>query len=223
MDPIRILVIDNYDSFTYNLVHQLAKVAGISVRQMFIFRNDSAEIDALIDLRPSHIVLSPGPGTPEESKATLGILNRPEVFCIPVLGVCLGHQALVVASGGVVERAIRPLHGQTSHIYTRQKSIFSKLPDNFEVARYHSLIASIPLPDALEELAVSAEGEVMALQHRHRPWVGVQFHPESFLTQYGDQLVREFFLMKNHSSSSPSNEDEPRSLREKRKVEGNPY
>lgn len=210
MEPLRILVIDNYDSFTYNLVHQLARVTGVPPSHMFIVRNDSAGVRELIDYRPSHIILSPGPGTPEESKATLDILNEPEMFSTPMLGVCLGHQALVVASGGRVARAFRPLHGQTSHIHTEQTSIFVDLPKSFEVARYHSLIASTPLPATLERLAVSQEGEVMAVRHRYRPWLGVQFHPESFLTQHGDELIRAFFLMKKYCSESPYNDDQRR-------------
>jgi len=147
-------------------------------------------------LRPSHIVISPGPGTPEDG----GISN--EVICrfastTPILGVCLGHQCIGHVFGGKVDRAPRLMHGKTSLIYHTGKGIFNGLPSPFEATRYHSLIVYEPLPPELEMLAFTSEGEIMALCHRRYPTIGVQFHPESILTQHGKQLLRNFLDVGN--------------------------
>jgi anthranilate synthase/aminodeoxychorismate synthase-like glutamine amidotransferase len=189
-----IIIIDNYDSFTYNLVHQIASILTIPLRELQVIRNDALQINQILDKQPSHLVISPGPGTPANSKLSIEILNEPTIHNIPVLGVCLGHQVIVQHCGGLINRAERPIHGHSWQITHSQQGIFAGLPQNIKVARYHSLVAQPPLPPCLEIQATSIEGEIMAISHRQRPWWGVQFHPESFMTEYGDQLVRNFFL-----------------------------
>ncbi len=187
-----VVVIDNYDSFTYNLVQYLGELGA----EIKVFRNDQvtlAEIDAL---RPSHIVISPGPGTPEDGGISNEVI-RSFAPTTPILGVCLGHQCIGHVFGGKVGRAPRLMHGKTSLIYHTGKGIFNGLPSPFEATRYHSLIVYEPLPPELEMLAFTSEGEIMALCHRRYPTIGVQFHPESILTQYGKQLLRNFLDVGN--------------------------
>ncbi|MCC7355808.1 MAG: aminodeoxychorismate/anthranilate synthase component II [Anaerolineae bacterium] len=189
-----IVVIDNYDSFTYNLVQYLGELGA----EMVVFRNDRVTLAEMEALRPSHIVISPGPGTPEDG----GISNE-AVRCFapttPILGVCLGHQCIGHVFGGKVDRAPRLMHGKTSLIYHTGKGIFNGLPSPFEATRYHSLIVYEPLPPELEMVAFTSEGEIMALRHRRYPTIGVQFHPESILTQHGKQLLRNFLDVGNGS------------------------
>jgi anthranilate synthase component 2 len=183
-----ILVVDNYDSFTWNLVQMLA-VAGEPVE---VVRNDAARVDELLARGPRGIVVSPGPGRPEGAGVCVELIRRaPRV---PILGVCLGHQALAFACGGVVQRAGRQMHGKTSRIRHRDEAVFAGLPNPFEATRYHSLtVREESLPPELRALAWSEDdGEVMGLGHRELPYYGVQFHPESILTAAGPHLVANF-------------------------------
>jgi anthranilate synthase/aminodeoxychorismate synthase-like glutamine amidotransferase len=182
-----ILLLDNYDSFTYNLAHLLQELgADVVVR-----RNDEIDADGAERLGASHLVVSPGPGRPAESGATVDIVLR-LARSTPTLGVCLGHQAIVEAFGGEIGQAKQLLHGKTSTIHHDGKGIFSGLPQDFQAGRYHSLAAS-RLPDVLEGSATSEDGELMAVRHRERPVDGVQFHPESVLTlPLGRDLLQNF-------------------------------
>jgi anthranilate synthase/aminodeoxychorismate synthase-like glutamine amidotransferase len=182
----RILLVDNYDSFTYNLAHLFAELgAEVDVR-----RNDAVDADGAERLAPSHLVVSPGPGRPADAGATIEIIRRlaPRV---PTLGVCLGHQAIVEAFGGEVGRAETLVHGKASMIRHDGRGLFEGLPDDFLAGRYHSLAAT-RIPDDLEVSAFSGEDEVMAVRHQTLPVDGVQFHPESVLTPIGPDLARNF-------------------------------
>jgi anthranilate synthase component II len=185
-----ILVIDNYDSFTYNLVQYLGELgADVVVR-----RNDAIGVEEVGTLAPSAIVLSPGPCTPKEAGVTIEVIRRWGAS-IPTLGVCLGHQAIGEAYGGEVVRAERVMHGKTSEICHEGTGVFSGLPSPMEVMRYHSLIvARSSIPDALEIVAVAKDDplEVHAVKHREYPVYGVQFHPESVMTPHGKALLRNF-------------------------------
>ncbi len=182
-----ILLVDNYDSFTYNLAHLFGELgAEVEVR-----RNDAVDADEAERLRPSHLVVSPGPGRPEESGATLEIVRRLAGAGVPTLGVCLGHQALVQAFGGEIGQARTLVHGKASVIRHDGRGLFRDLPEDFLAGRYHSLIAT-RIPDELEVSATCADGEVMAVRHRELPVDGVQFHPESVLTPLGPELARNF-------------------------------
>jgi len=183
-----ILLIDNYDSFTYNLYQALA---GLGAR-VLVRRNDSLTAAEAAALRPEKIVLSPGPGRPEEAGVCLELLTAlaPKV---PMLGVCLGHQALAQAFGGKVVRAPRMMHGKTSAVSHDGKGVFRGLPDPFTATRYHSLIVERKsLPDCLQESARASDGTLMGLRHRRWPAEGVQFHPESIMTAEGAKLLRNF-------------------------------
>lgn len=181
-----ILVIDNYDSFVENLARYIRELN----HETFVIRNDAITIHEIEKLKPSHIVLSPGPCSPDEAGICLALIEH---FAgeIPILGVCLGHQAIGQAFGAKVVRAIKPMHGKTSLITHQQKQIFANIFSPLTVARYHSLIVQ-EVPDCLEVTATSKEGEIMALQHRKYPIYGVQFHPESFLTEHGHDLINNF-------------------------------
>ena len=182
-----ILMIDNYDSFTYNLV-QLLLGLGVEVE---VLRNDAESASEALAREPRAVVLSPGPGRPENAGICLELIRlRPPV---PLLGVCLGHQALAMAYGGVIERSPVLMHGKTSQIRHDGKGIFSKLPDCFKATRYHSLrLREDSLPDCLDVAARSEDGTIMALRHRELPYWGVQFHPESVLTDSGEALMSNF-------------------------------
>lgn len=181
-----ILMIDNYDSFTYNLVHLFAELgADIAVR-----RNDEISPDEAETLSPSHLVVSPGPGRPEEAGHTQEILRRLSVR-VPTLGVCLGHQAIVQVFGGEVGPARELVHGKATTISHDGKGLFAGLPEDFPAGRYHSLAAT-SVPAVFEVSATSADGEVMAVRHRDLPVDGVQFHPESVLTPDGRAIVVNF-------------------------------
>ena len=182
-----ILVIDNYDSFTYNLVQLLLEL-GADVQ---VVRNDVETVDEVLDREPSAIVLSPGPGRPEGAGICVDLLRREPR--LPVLGVCLGHQALAHAFGGVIERAPELMHGKTSMILHAGTDLFVGLPEPFEATRYHSLsLREDSLPDCLEITARTEDGVIMGLSHRELPWWGVQFHPESILTTVGGDLMSNF-------------------------------
>ena len=182
-----LVVIDNYDSFTYNLVQYLGEL-GAEPR---VFRNDCVTLDEIRTLDPSHIVISPGPGTPEDGGISNAVIS--EFYrTIPILGVCLGHQCIGYVFGGVVGRAPRLMHGKTSRIFHAGNDLYAHLPSPFEAGRYHSLIVQAPLPDALEVTAFTERGEVMGIRHKQFPLFGVQFHPESVLTPHGKQLLKNF-------------------------------
>jgi anthranilate synthase/aminodeoxychorismate synthase-like glutamine amidotransferase len=183
-----ILVIDNYDSFTYNLVQFLGEMGA----ELQVFRNDQITVDEIRELQPSHIVISPGPGTPDDAGVSLELI-RELGATTPILGVCLGHQCIGQAYGGVVSRADRLMHGKTSMIYHKSDALFTGVPSPFEATRYHSLIVEEKtLPESLIITAFTDEGENMAMRHREHPVVGVQFHPESILTNYGPRLLKNF-------------------------------
>ncbi len=188
-------MIDNYDSFTYNLVQYLGEL-GEDVR---VYRNDRITLDEIEGLRPDRIVISPGPCTPKEAGVSVAVIRR---FAgrVPMLGVCLGHQSIADAFGGDVVRAERLMHGKTSMIRHDGKTIFQRLPNPFEATRYHSLIVKREtLPACLEVTAETEEGEIMGIRHRELGVEGVQFHPESILTGSGKDLLRNFL-----SLSSPA-------------------
>jgi anthranilate synthase/aminodeoxychorismate synthase-like glutamine amidotransferase len=181
-----ILLVDNYDSFTYNLVHLFQELgADVVVR-----RNDEIDADEAERLAPSHLVISPGPGRPGESGATVEIVRR-LAPTTPTLGVCLGHQAIVEAFGGEIGRAHELVHGKASAVDHDGRGIFLGLPQGFQAGRYHSLAATA-VPPELEVSATTADGEVMAVRHRSLAVEGVQFHPESVLTPVGPDLCRNF-------------------------------
>ena len=184
------LMIDNYDSFTYNLVQLLAG----SEEAVEVARNDRLGVDELLAAAPAGVVLSPGPGRPEAAGISVELFRaRPPV---PILGVCLGHQALGVAFGGRVERASRPMHGKTSAIRHAGEGLFAGLPQPFEAARYHSLeLLEEGLPEELEAVAWADDGTLQAVRHRQLPYWGVQFHPESILTTAGPRLVENFVTL----------------------------
>jgi anthranilate synthase/aminodeoxychorismate synthase-like glutamine amidotransferase len=186
---MRILVIDNYDSFTYNLVQYLGELSD-PAHEIEVVRNDHMSVDDLLLRGYDRVIVSPGPCTPNEAGISLEAVRRFPIAKIPTLGVCLGHQALVQAWGGRVIRH-EPVHGKTSTIEHDERTIFAGLPQDLEVGRYHSLIAADDLPDVLERSATGG-GVVMAVRHRELPAEGVQFHPESVLTQHGKQMLRNF-------------------------------
>ncbi|TDF91567.1 aminodeoxychorismate/anthranilate synthase component II [Paenibacillus piri] len=183
-----ILVIDNYDSFTYNLVQYLGELG----EQVEVRRNDEIDLDGIEALKPDHILISPGPCTPNEAGISLSLIERFKGQ-IPILGVCLGHQSIGQAFGGEVVRAERLMHGKTSPIAHDGRTLFKGLPSPFTATRYHSLIVKREtLPDCLEISAETAEGEIMGLRHKEYPIEGVQFHPESIITDHGLQILRNF-------------------------------
>jgi anthranilate synthase/aminodeoxychorismate synthase-like glutamine amidotransferase len=181
-----ILLIDNYDSFTYNLAHLFGEL-GCEVQ---VRRNDSVDADEAERLAPSHLLISPGPGRPRDAGSTVEIVRRLSPR-LPTLGVCLGHQAIVEAFGGEIGHAKRLVHGKSSPVRHDGRGIFAGLPEEFEAGRYHSLAAT-SVPDELEVSATCPEGEVMAVRHSELPVDGVQFHPESVLTPIGPALAKNF-------------------------------
>ena len=185
-------LIDNYDSFTYNLVQYLGEL-GADIR---VFRNDQISLDELIALKPDQLVISPGPGEPIKDGGVSADAIKYFTGKIPVLGVCLGNQCLGAIYGGKVERAPRLMHGKTSPVTHNGKGIFQDIPSPFEGMRYHSLVVYEPVPAELEIVAQTPEGEIMALKHRQHPTYGVQFHPESILTEHGKQLLKNFLDIK---------------------------
>jgi anthranilate synthase/aminodeoxychorismate synthase-like glutamine amidotransferase len=183
-----LLVIDNYDSFTYNLVQYFGELGA----DPQVKRNDAITIEELEKMRPAKIVISPGPGTPADAGISMEVIRRLGSK-IPILGVCLGHQSIGEVYGGKVVRAERLMHGKTSPIRHDGKGVFAKLPNPFEATRYHSLIVERDsVPNCLEVSAETAEGEIMGLRHREYPVHGVQFHPESILSKEGKDLLANF-------------------------------
>jgi anthranilate synthase/aminodeoxychorismate synthase-like glutamine amidotransferase len=181
-----ILLVDNYDSFTYNLVHLFQELG----EEVVVRRNDEIDADEAARLAPSHLVISPGPGRPEDSGATVEIVRR-LAPTTPTLGVCLGHQAIIEAFGGEIGQARRLVHGKASAVSHDGRGIFAGLPPDFPAGRYHSLAATT-VPDELEVSARTDDGEVMAVRHRTLRVDGVQFHPESVLTPDGPRVCRNF-------------------------------
>lgn len=181
-------MIDNYDSFTYNLVQYLGELG----EELHVYRNDKISIEELEQLQPNYIMVSPGPCTPDDAGISLEVI-RHFAGKIPLFGVCLGQQAMAQAFGGKVVRAERLMHGKTSPVFHDQKTIFTDVPSPFEATRYHSLIVEKEsLPDCYEVSAWTEEGEIMAIRHKELAVEGVQFHPESIITDYGKQLLQNF-------------------------------
>jgi anthranilate synthase/aminodeoxychorismate synthase-like glutamine amidotransferase len=183
-----IVVLDNYDSFTYNLVQYLGELGA----DVSVYRNDEVSVETIEALKPSHVVISPGPCTPNEAGISLELIRR-LAGRVPLLGVCLGHQAIGQAFGGKVVRAKRVMHGKTSRIGHDGKGIFEKIPNRFVATRYHSLVVErASLPGCLDVSADAEDGEIMGLRHRSLPVEGVQFHPEALLTENGHELLHNF-------------------------------
>jgi anthranilate synthase/phosphoribosyltransferase len=183
-----LVLIDNYDSFTYNLVQYFGEL-GADIK---VFRNDQVTLNQIAALNPSHLVISPGPGEPLKDDGISGDAIKHFTGKIPVLGVCLGHQCLGAVFGGEVKRAQRLMHGKTSPVTHDGKGIFKGIPSPFEAMRYHSLVVYDPIPDELEVIAFTPEEEIMGLKHKEHQTYGVQFHPESILTQHGKQILKNF-------------------------------
>ena len=181
------LVIDNYDSFTFNLVQYLGELNETPV----VYRNDKISIAEIEQLQPARILISPGPCTPHEAGISMDVI-RTFSGRLPILGVCLGHQSIAAVFGGDVIRAPRLMHGKTSPIEHDGAGLFAGLPSPFTATRYHSLIVPEPLPDCLVKTAWTAEGELMGLRHREHPTFGLQFHPESILTEHGHAMLKNF-------------------------------
>jgi anthranilate synthase component 2/para-aminobenzoate synthetase component 2 len=192
-----IVVIDNYDSFTYNLVQYLGELGA----ELAIFRNDQVTLEEIAALRPAQIVISPGPGDPNDGGISNEVIRRfgPTT---PLLGVCLGHQCIGQVYGGKVSHAPRLMHGKTSSIYHNGEGIFSGVPSPFTATRYHSLIVEEPLPDCLRVTAFTREGEIMGIQHKTYPVAGVQFHPESILTEHGKRILQNFLKDRTYEHAS---------------------
>ncbi|MDA8233527.1 MAG: aminodeoxychorismate/anthranilate synthase component II [Clostridia bacterium] len=187
-----ILMIDNYDSFTYNLVQYLGELG----EEIKVARNDKITVEEIVQLNPRHIVISPGPCTPNEAGISMEVIEK-LAGEIPILGVCLGHQSIGQVFGGKVLRAQRLMHGKTSEVYHDGKTIFQGLPSPFTATRYHSLIVEREsLPDCLEISAETKEGEIMGLRHKEYLVEGLQFHPESILTEHGKEMLRNFLVLK---------------------------
>jgi len=183
-----VLVIDNYDSFTYNLVQYLGELGA----EVQVMRNDVVTLDVIVTAKPDRVVISPGPGRPEQAGVTMSVIRRLGQTT-PILGVCLGHQAIGAVFGGAVVRAGVPMHGKTSTIEHDGRGVFSGIAGPFVASRYHSLVvAEEGLPAELEVTAWTEDGIVMGLRHRQHPLAGVQFHPEAILTEHGHQLLTNF-------------------------------
>ncbi|MGX4668981.1 anthranilate synthase component II [Cerasibacillus sp. JNUCC 74] len=188
-----ILVIDNYDSFTYNLVQYLNQLNFTT----HVVRNDAITLEQINQLQPSAILLSPGPSTPDSAGISLEIVTT-LYKNYPIIGICLGHQIIAQAFGAVIKKAKQPMHGKVSYIHHDNKGIFSNLPNPLSVTRYHSLIvAADSLPNCLEISAMTEDGEVMAIRHKHYPLEGIQAHPEAVLSEQGIELLRNFFGKKD--------------------------
>jgi anthranilate synthase/aminodeoxychorismate synthase-like glutamine amidotransferase len=201
-----IAVIDNYDSFTYNLVQFLGELirrqqvpGTYTDQEIRVWRNDEIDVEELAELQPTHIVISPGPGSPDRDSGISNDVIRLLGPHTPVLGVCLGQQCIGHVFGGEVIRAPRLMHGKVSPVEHQGEGIFAGIPSPFTATRYHSLIVAEPLPDRLVATAYTAEGELMGLRHRDYPIFGVQFHPESILTEHGKTLLANFLQVERPS------------------------
>jgi len=186
-----ILMIDNYDSFTYNLVQELAEISGAEIE---VVRNDAATVDELLGRRPQAIVISPGPGVPDDAGVSMDVIHT--AVDTPVLGICLGLQSLAAVHGGSIVRAPAPVHGKTSEIHHNETGVMAGLPNPFIATRYHSLVVErSTVPDELEITAWIDDGLVMGLAHREKPHHAVQFHPESYLSTDGMRLLANFLTL----------------------------
>ena len=191
-----LLMIDNYDSFTYNLVQYFGELG----ERVTVYRNDQLTLNDVDALAPSHVVISPGPCTPNEAGISVDLV-REYGARIPILGVCLGHQSIAQAYGGNIVRAPALMHGKTSMISHEGESLFGEIPTPFQATRYHSLVVEeSSLPDCFEITARADDGEIMGIAHRAHPVVGVQFHPESILTQYGHKMLHNFLQSESAGS-----------------------
>lgn len=187
-----ILVIDNYDSFTYNIVQYLGELG----EQVIVHRNDQITLDQIEEMKPDHILISPGPCTPNEAGISLQLIEHFKGK-VPIMGVCLGHQAIGQAFGAEVVRADKLMHGKTSQIYHDGKTLFENIANPFSATRYHSLILRREtLPDCIEVSAETADGEIMGIRHKTYTIEGVQFHPESIITESGHQILTNFLSLK---------------------------
>jgi anthranilate synthase/aminodeoxychorismate synthase-like glutamine amidotransferase len=198
-------MIDNYDSFTYNLVQYLGELGA----EITVVRNDQVTLDEIAAAQPTHLVVSPGPCTPNEAGISMEAIAHFGAARLPVLGVCLGHQAIGQVYGGVVRRAGAPVHGKTDQIHHEGAGVFAGLPDPFTATRYHSLVVDEALPDCLALTAWNEEGIVMGVGHRELPVHGVQFHPESVLTEVGLDLLATFLGMTGRESGAAPAAAEP--------------
>jgi anthranilate synthase/aminodeoxychorismate synthase-like glutamine amidotransferase len=204
MTAPHVLLIDNYDSFTYNLYQYLCELGA----RVTVIRNDAITVDEARALKPDYIVISPGPGTPRDAGVSVEMIRAlgPE---IPILGVCLGHQAIAEAYGGVVARAPELMHGKASRVIHDGQGVLKGLPSPFSAIRYHSLCATAEtLPVSLDVTARSDSGVIMAIRHREYPVEGVQFHPESILTEHGKDLLRNFLRLTSPSPGAPPSTSE---------------
>lgn len=193
-----ILIIDNYDSFTYNLYQYVAQLTDA----VSVVRNDKISVAEIKALRPKGIILSPGPGRPENAGICIELIKKLSKF-IPILGVCLGHQAITVAFGGKVVNCSDIVHGKSTLIYHNKSVLYQEIPLSFQAARYHSLIAEKEsLPDVLQIEAQNQDGQIMAIRHKARSTFGVQFHPESILTDHGNTLLKNFISICNKETES---------------------
>ncbi|WP_409295241.1 anthranilate synthase component II [Peribacillus sp. SCS-26] len=193
-----ILLIDNYDSFTYNLYQYVLEIG----KDILIKRNDEITIEEIERLNPEFILLSPGPGTPDDAGICLEVIRHFHTS-IPILGICLGHQAIAQAFGGKVIKAGRPMHGKVSEVSHDGRGVFSHIESSFSVTRYHSLaVERQSIPGCLELSAVSGDGEIMGIRHREYKVEGLQFHPESIMSEHGHQLLRNFFCLNETAASS---------------------
>lgn len=182
---MKILVIDNYDSFTFNLVQQLGKFGC----KVIVKRNDSISLSEISKTKPDKILISPGPKHPDDARISLKVIKELGAS-VPILGICLGHQAIAISFGGKVIKSLSPMHGKISKIVHNEQSIFKEVIQNFNAMRYHSLIVeNISLPPVLEITAQTEDGIIMGLRHKSYPIQGIQFHPESILTEYGDNII----------------------------------
>jgi anthranilate synthase/aminodeoxychorismate synthase-like glutamine amidotransferase len=195
----RVLLIDNYDSFTYNLVQELGELGAEPV----VYRNDAIDVDGIRRARPDALIISPGPGRPEDGGVSLQVITE-LAGEVPILGVCLGHQCIGQAYGGRVVQAPTLMHGKTSAVFHNDSGVFASLPNPFEATRYHSLVVERDsLPEFLEVTAETTDGVVMGLRHRDLPVEGVQFHPESILTPTGPRLLQNFLSCAGGAGSTP--------------------
>lgn len=186
-----ILLLDNYDSFTFNVAQALQVAAKRCDESVRVVRNDQLTPEQLLALEPTAIVLSPGPGEPRDAGHMPALLAQTPAD-LPLLGICLGHQALIEHFGGSIVRDPEPVHGRASQVLHAHDPLFANVPSPFDAARYHSLRAAEPLPGVLRKIAWLHDGMTMAVRHESRPWVGVQFHPESFLSPHGTRIVENF-------------------------------
>lgn len=199
-----ILLIDNYDSFTFNLVQYIRELG----EHVIVKRNNQISLAEIKEMQPTHILLSPGPGNPDGAGICLDIVKTFHPY-IPILGVCLGHQIIAQSFGGKVKKAWQPMHGKTTMIDHDQRGIFQDLPNPLQVARYHSLIVDEEsLPSCLEISARTKDGEVMSIRHRELQVEGVQFHPEAILTEKGIEMLANFFLLKQKKQKEDSKKDD---------------